>query len=130
MSTLLNEVYEAKSLLCDRENQELADYTLSAVLSRVAEYLQREKFVSVKKRLPEFTHKNWTYTSETVIGSILTDSGIRYTAPVRYEKTLLRGKPVERWADIHGGIFRDRKVTHWRPFPVLDENDEQEAESE
>ena len=125
MNNLLDEVWKAQNMISGKETQDLSDYTLSSVLSKVAEYLRQETFVSVTERLPEFTHKDWKYTSEYVLGSILTDNGRRYTAPVRYEKTVIRGKSTERWTDYNGNLFRDRKVTHWRPFPELEENADQ-----
>lgn len=115
MNALLQRVYHAQSLEEGREFQELADYEISEVLTEVAVYLQENDFVSVNDRLPVF-ERDYDYTDVHLILVIKTDSGRLRTIPGRYERTVLRGKRVERWVDNEGRKLYD-PVVYWRPYP-------------
>ena len=113
VDTLLSKVYEAQQRVSDPE----ARAFVASVLSDVAANLEEHSFISVHDRTPAFRHADWTYASEHVMGVLKTDDGRRFTQPVRYEKTIVRGKPVERWTELDGRLLWGCEVTHWAPYP-------------
>lgn len=114
MKRLLQRVYEAQSAENSRDNQELADYTVTAVLREVASYLEENDFISVNDRLPVL--KDWDYASEAFIIVSRLSSGKLIVGPGRYERSIVRGKRVERWRDERTGYLATN-VTHWKKYP-------------
>lgn len=68
------------------------------------------EWISVKERLPEL--HCCTYDFVHVIGAI--DGN--YVKPLIYERTVIRGKVVERWKNEKGSVC-GRNVTHWMQYP-------------
>lgn len=71
-------------------------------------------FVSVKERLPELPDED--YVSMIVIAACKNDNGKKWTVPLEYQRTLIHGKRVERWAYLWDRLF-NFEVTHWMPLP-------------
>jgi hypothetical protein len=116
MDSLLKKVYEAQESISGKKEQSLSDYAVSAVLNEVAEYLRENEFYSVEDKLPEF-QTDYDYASVYVLGAVKSENGEKHTKPVRYERTILRGKRVERWTEPDGRLLWTDEVTHWRYYP-------------
>jgi hypothetical protein len=119
MTDLLTKVYEAQGKVFDATEQTF----IASVLSSVAVYLDEHSFISVHDHTPVFHHADWAYTSESVIGALKSEDGHRFVRPVRYEKTIVRGQPVERWTELDGRLLWGCEVTHWMPYPEPPEED-------
>lgn len=119
MDTLLKKVYEAQERVSDVSEQTF----VADVLSSVAVYLEEHSFISVQDHKPVFRHANWAYASESVIGVLKAEDGRRFTRPVRYEKTIVHGQPIERWTELDGRLLWGCEVTHWMPYPEPPEED-------
>ena len=122
VSSLLERVYEAQSMVHDRDNLGSEEF-ISSVLSEVVVYLEENAFISVKDRLPAMPHADWEYDSVCVLGAVENEYGRRWTKPVRFERTKLRGKQVELWTEPDGRLMWNCEVTHWREYPAPPEKD-------
>ncbi len=77
------------------------------------------EWISVKDRLPELP--DYDYCSRIVIAC---DSK-NFVSPMIYCRTLIRGKPINRWKHYWGKIA-DVQVTHWMPLPEPPEEERNE----
>lgn len=68
------------------------------------------QWISVEERLPELPEAEYCY--EDVLVAV---KGWKRAVEMRYERTVIRGKRVERWK-YWDRIFNLR-ITHWMPLP-------------
>ncbi len=113
MNPLLKKVYDAQAAEYSRGNQDLVDYTVTAVLNEVANYLKENDFVSVDESLPVL--EDWDYArADFIIVRRMKTGGLR-TCPGQYQRSVVRKKRVERWTDAAGRVLTD--VAYWKKYP-------------
>lgn len=59
---------------------------------------------------------NWAYASVRVLADVEERSGEYKVIPLRYQRTIVRKKRVERWEDEWGRIYYG-KVVRWAYYP-------------
>ena len=82
---------------------------LEAAAKRIAELETAQRWIPVSEKMPELP--NSSYCS---IGVIATDGKTSFYRT--YERTVVRGKTVERWMYPWDRIS-DESITHWQPLP-------------
>lgn len=74
------------------------------------EALKRSRWIPCSERLPELRDTRWRRTV------IVCARG--HVRPMIYERDSVRGKAVERWKWMWGGIYDEPEaITHWMPLP-------------
>ena len=99
-----------------RDEEDLAGFYMRNIIDEL-KTMANGGFIKSEEKLPTIPHDDWDYDSTGVIGVIENDFGTHWVKPVRYERTKVRGKRVERWTDWDGRLMGNYKVIYWRPFP-------------
>lgn len=75
----------------------------------IAHGVTPQKWIPVEEEVPEL--KDWSYASTMVIGCYDTGS----VTPMKYERSIVRGKPVERWRTYYDRLCDPPMC--WMPLP-------------
>ena len=132
MNSLIEKVNAAMTAIENKPEQDSADYAAFSALSETLQYLQKERFISVDERLPVIKG-DCDYECLRLIVAVRNTYGDTRVCPAKWERTLVRGKRVERWTDWTGRLMENtwQTVTHWKEFPECPiTNEEQDKKEE
>ena len=92
-------------------------FALAAVLEKLEQTPTPPRWIPVGERLPEPV-KNCISAEVTVLACYYDAYTKAYeVSPLIYERTTIRGKPVERWRYMFDRLYTGPEILYWMPLP-------------